>query len=127
LGRFGAPFFLELLNMPLPANWYHLAAEFADVATAETLDFVVPTAGYLRKVETVLAGAITAANETITVSKNGSALSPTITITQSGSAAGDYDVAEFFTPVAKGDRISVATAGSSTGATGCGVTVTFSG
>jgi hypothetical protein len=113
--------------MPLPANWYHLAAEFADVATAETLTFVVPTAGYLRKVETVLDGAITAANETITVAKNGSNLAPTITITQSGSAASDYDVAEFFTSVAKGDRITVTSSGSSTGATGCAVTVTFSG
>jgi hypothetical protein len=104
-----------------------LAAEFTDVATAETLSFVVPQAGYLRKVETVLDAAISAANETITVAKNGSNLSPTITITESGSAAGDYDYAEFFTAVAKGDRITVTTAGSSTGAAGCAVTVTLSG
>lgn len=112
--------------MTLPLNWYSLAAEFADVATAETLTFVVPDNGWLRKVETVLDGAITASNETITVSINGSALSPTITITQSGSAAGDYDYAEFYKPVAKGDRVTVATAGNSTGATGCAVTATFS-
>lgn len=112
--------------MPLPLNWYSLAAEFTDVATAETLTFVVPDNGFIRKVETVLDGAITASNETITVSRNGSALSPTITITQSGSAAGDYDVAEYYVGVAKGDRITVATAGNSTGATGCAVTVTFS-
>lgn len=113
--------------MPFPENWYHLAAEFVDVATAETLTFVVPTPGYLRKVTTVLDGAITAANETITVSVDGGALSPTITITQSGSAAGDVDSAEFFAPVKAGSRVTVATAGSSTGATGCAVTVTFSG
>jgi hypothetical protein len=112
--------------MPLPSNWYHLAAEFADVATAETLTFVVPDAGFLRKVETVIDGAITAANETITVARNGSNLSPTITITQSGSAAGDYDSAEFYVGVAKGDRITVTTAGSSTGPQGAAVTVTLS-
>jgi hypothetical protein len=113
--------------MPLPANWYHLAAEFADVATAETLSFVVPRAGYLRKVETVLDAAISAADETITVAKNGSNLAPTITIAQASSAAGDYDSAEFFVPVATGDRITVTSAGTSTGAAGCPVTVTFSG
>lgn len=112
--------------MPLPNNWYSLSGEFADIGTAETLHFVVPDNGFLRKVETVLAGAITGADETVTVSRNGSALAPTITVTQSGSAAGDYDKAEFYTGVAKGDRISVATAGTSTGPQKAGVTVTFS-
>jgi acyl-CoA hydrolase len=113
--------------MPFPENWYHLAAEFADIGTAETLTFVVPTAGYLRKVMTVLDGAITASNETVTVAVDGTTLSPTITITQSSSAAGDVDFAEFFYPVKAGSRVTVATAGNSTGATGCAVTVTFSG
>jgi hypothetical protein len=113
--------------MPLPLNWYSLPAEFADVATAETLTFVVPTDGYLRKVETVLDAAITVADETITVSVDGSALTPTITIANSGSAAGTYDSAEFFAPVKKGSRVTVATAGDSTGAAGAAVTATFSG
>lgn len=113
--------------MPLPTNWYSLAAEFTDVATAETLAFVVPTDGYLRKVETVLDGAITLVNETITISVDGVALSPTITIAFSGSAAGTYDVAEFFAPVKKGSRVIVVTSGSSTGPNGCAVTATFSG
>lgn len=113
--------------MPLPTNWYSLAAEFADVATAETLTFVVPTAGFLRKVETVLDGAITGTNETVTVAVNGTNLSPTITITQSGSAAGDNDTAEFYAGVARGDRVTVTTAGASTGPQGAAVTVTFSG
>jgi hypothetical protein len=112
--------------MPFPNNWYPLSGEFADIGTAETLNFVVPDAGFLRRVETVLAGAITGSNETVTVSRNGSALSPTITVTQSGSAAGDYDVAEFYVGVAKGDRISVATAGNSTGPQKAGVTVLLS-
>jgi len=112
--------------MALPLNWYSLAAEFVDVGTAETLTFVIPDGGFLRKVETVLDGAITASDETVTVSRNGSALAPTITIANAASAAGDYDFAEFYVGVAKGDRITVASAGNSTGATGCAVTVTLS-
>lgn len=112
--------------MPLPLNWYQLNETFADVATAETLVFVAPVAGYLRKVQTLLAGAITGANETVTVSVDGVALSPTITITQSGSAAGDVDSAEFFAPVKAGARITVATAGTSTGPQKAAVTVTLS-
>jgi len=112
--------------MPLPNNYYFLNGEFADIGTAETLVFVVPDAGFLRKVQTVLQGAITGANETVTVARNGSNLSPTITITQSGSAAGDVDEAEFYQSVAKGDRITVATAGSSTGPQKAGVTLTLS-
>jgi hypothetical protein len=112
--------------MPLPNNWYSLSGEFADIGTAETLNFVVPDNGFLRKVETVLAGAITGANDVVTVSKNGVALTPTITVTQAGSAAGDYDVAEFYVAVSKGDRISVANSGASTGPQKAGVTVTLS-
>lgn len=112
--------------MAQPFNWYNLAAEFTDIGTAETLTFVVPAPGFLRKVQTVLDAAITGSNETVTVSRNGSSLSPTITITQASSAAGDVDSAEFYIGVAEGDRITVATAGDSTGATGCAVTVTLS-
>jgi hypothetical protein len=112
--------------MAQPFNWYSLAAEFTDIGTAETLTFVVPAPGFLRKVQTVLDGAITGADETVTVSRNGSALSPTITIANASSAAGDVDFAEYYTGVAEGDRITVASAGSSTGATGCAVTVTLS-
>jgi hypothetical protein len=112
--------------MPLPENYYHLSGEFADIGTAETLVFVVPDAGWLRRVQTVLNGAITGSNETVTVSRNGSALSPTITVTQASSAAGDVDEAEFYQSVAKGDRITVATAGNSTGPNKAGVTLTLS-
>lgn len=113
--------------MPLPLNWYTLNETFADIGTAETLVFVAPVAGFLRKVQTVLQGAITGADDTVTVSIDGVALSPTITITQSGSAAGDVDYAEYYAAVKEGSRITVATAGSSTGPQKAGVTLTLSG
>lgn len=112
--------------MAQPFNWYNLAAEFTDIGTAETLTFVVPAPGFLRKVQTVLDGAITGADDVVTVARNGSNLSPTITIANSGSAAGDVDFAEFYVGVAEGDRITVTNSGASTGATGCAVTVTLS-
>lgn len=112
--------------MPLPLNWYSLSEQITDIGTADSKEFVVPSDGFLRKVETVLAGAITGADDVVTVSHNGSALAPTITIANAGSAAGDYDSAEFYRGVSKGDRITVANSGASTGATKCGVTVTLS-
>jgi hypothetical protein len=112
--------------MGLPNNYYSLSEQVTDIGTADAKIFVVPSDGFLRKVETVLAGAITAADETVTVSHNGTNLAPTITITQSGSAAGDYDVAEFYRGVRKGDRIVVTNDGASTGATKCAITVTLS-
>ncbi len=113
--------------MPDPLNYYTLNAHIADVGTANTVYFVVPRDGYLRSVETVLFAAITGANDTITVTVDGVAASPTITITQSGSAAGDYDSAEYFIPVAQGSRISIANSGASTGTAPLAYTVTLSG
>lgn len=112
--------------MPLPENFYHLSAQIDDIGTADTKVFVVPDNGFLRKIETVINGAITTADDVVTVSRNGSALAPTLTITQVGSAAGDYDFVNFYQAVAKGDRITVANSGASTGPTKCGVTLTFS-
>jgi hypothetical protein len=112
--------------MTLPLSWYSLSEQITDIGTADSKEFVVPSDGWLRKVETVLAGAITGADDVVTVSHNGSALSPTITIANSGSAAGDYDFAEFYRAVRKGDRITVANSGASTGPQKAGVTVTLS-
>lgn len=101
--------------MPTPLNWYTLSGEIPDIGTATTKVFVVPAAGYLRAVDCVLNGAITTADDVITVSVDGVALSPTITVTQVGSAAGDYDGATYFAPVKKGSRITIANSGASTG------------
>jgi|SRR6185295_10460489 len=112
--------------MAQPYNWYALSEQIADIGTADSKIFVVPAPGFLRRVETVLAGAITTADDVVTVALNGSNLSPTITITQSGSAAGDYDFAEYYTGVAQGDRITVSNSGASTGVTKCAVNVVLS-
>lgn len=113
--------------MPNPKNWYYLNEEIADIGTATTVNFVVPVDGWLRKVETVLGAAITGADDVVTVSVDGTALSPTITIANSGSAAGTYDSADYFAPVSKGSRISVANSGASTGTAKCAYTLTLSG
>lgn len=112
--------------MPDPVNYYHLNGQIADVGTASVAYFVVPQDGYLRQVETVIFGAITTANDIITVAVDGTNLSPTITVTQSGSAAGDYDSAEFFAPVKKGSRITCTNSGASTGTTPLAYTLTLS-
>jgi hypothetical protein len=112
--------------MAQPLNWYALAEQIADIGTADSRVFVVQAPGFLRRVEGVLGGAITTADDVVTVALNGTNLSPTITITQSGSAAGDYDFADFYTGVAQGDRITVSNSGASTGPTKWAVNVILS-
>jgi hypothetical protein len=112
--------------MPLSNNHYHLCGSIADVGTAATVVWVVPTAGYLRRVSTVLNAAITGANDTITMTVDGTTLAPTITITQSGSAAGDYDYADYWIPVKEGSRITAANSGASTGTAALAYTLTLS-
>ncbi len=97
--------------MPTPLNWYTLTTTMADIGTASTVRFLVPTNGYLRRVESTIAAAITTTDAVLTVSHNNSALTPTITVAFSGSAEGDYDFAEYYRPVKKGDWIEVATDG----------------
>lgn len=113
--------------MPLPENWYTKEAMLADVSTASSHVFLVQTPGILRRVETLLATGITGTDSIVTVSKNGVALTPTITITQSGSAAGDVDFAEFYTQVAKGDWITVASGGESSTTAQLAINAIFSG
>jgi hypothetical protein len=113
--------------MPDPLNFYTLNAQIADVGTASTVYFCVPRDGYLRSVETMLFGAITGADDVITVTVDGSAASPTITVANASSAAGDYDSANYFIPVKQGSRITIANSGASTGTAALAYTVTLSG
>ena len=110
-----------------PANFYHLNAQIADVGTQSTVYFTVPRDGYLRQVETVLWGAITGADDVITVTVNGTAAVPTITVANASSAEGDYDHAEYFIPVSAGSRIKIGNSGASTGTAPLSYTVTLSG
>ncbi len=113
--------------MPDPANFYSLNATIADVGTASTVYFTVPRAGYLRQVETVLWGAITGADDVITVTVDGTAAVPTITVANASSAEGDYDRAEYFIPVNAGSRIKCVNSGASTGTAPLSYTLTLSG
>ncbi len=113
--------------MPSPLNYYTLNGMIADVGTANTYVFVVPRDGYLKEFNSVLQAAISGADDVITVSVDGSALSPTITVANSGSAAGDYDFQGFDAPVKKGSRVTVANSGASTGTAPIAYTLVFSG
>lgn len=112
--------------MPQPNNWYNLTDMLADVSTASSCRFCVPSNGYLREIRTTLGAAITVADSTVTVSHNNTALSPTLTIAFTSSAEGDVDTASFFRPVSKGDWIEVATDGGSTTTAQLGITLTLS-
>jgi hypothetical protein len=100
------------------ARQYTLTAVIADVSTAETVYVAVPYSGNVVRVTSVLEGAISIADATITVSDNASNSMGTLTITQSGSAAGDVDT---LTPasnqdVTDNDYITIATDGASSSA-----------
>lgn len=85
-------------------------------ASAVTARTVAPFKGKIMKVGSILGGAITTADATVTTAINGTTVTGgTITITASGAAAGDRDEA---TPTAandvnEGDGISFASAGAS--------------
>lgn len=113
--------------MPLPENWYVLSGTIADVSETNSTHFLVPTDGILREVTTSISAAISVADATLTVTKNGVALSPTIVITASGAAIGDVDRARFYTQVAAGDSITVTSDGNSTTASRAAVNAIFSG
>ena len=70
-------------------NVYH--GVIADVSTAETVYIPILYAGTVKRVVTVLEGAITSADATVTPKDNSGSSMGTITVTQSGSAAGDVD------------------------------------
>lgn len=93
-----------------PIAWQTLTLPMADVAAASSIRFIAPYDGILREVSTMLSGALDA-DATLTVSHEGTNLSPTIVITGSGSAEGDVDSATYNRAVAKGDLIKVTTDG----------------
>ena len=93
-----------------------LSAVIADVSTAETAWVVCPIAGTITRVDTVLEGAITVADATVTVTTAADAAIASMVITQSGSAAGDVDSDTSLTnaTVTAGQALKVKTDGGST-------------
>ncbi|MGR3179840.1 MAG: hypothetical protein ACUZ8E_17510 [Candidatus Anammoxibacter sp.] len=103
-----------------------LTARIADVSTAGQVFILVPFAGTLLKVSSVLNGAITVADAVLTV-KTAGGTAGTITIANSGSAAEDIDTLEpaANNTVLAGGLIEIETSGASTGAVGVDLTLEF--
>ena len=73
---------------------YTITGIIDDVSTPATIYLAVPYAGTVKKVVTVLAGAITSADSTVTVRDAAASSMGTITVTHTSSAAGDTDLLE---------------------------------
>ena len=106
---------------------YALTIRIPDIDTAKYYYIPVPVAGYITLIQSVIDGAITTANTTLTCYIRGLAITDgVVTIGYSGSAAGDYDSA---TPsaantVASGNIIRIY-CGGETDATGVSASLTF--
>jgi hypothetical protein len=64
---------------------------FTDISSAQSIYVPNPFAGSVSRVTSVLAGAISGGDVTVTIKDSSAASMGTLTITQSGSAVGDVD------------------------------------
>lgn len=94
-----------------------ITAVIDDVSTAGTVYLPCPIAGTITQVTTVLGGAISGSDSTLTIRNSAGASAGTITVTESGSAAGDVDTVSPTTnnAVSAGSFMSIETDGASTG------------
>jgi hypothetical protein len=102
-----------------------VSGEIADVSTAEVVWIPVSAgmAGEVKQLKTVLAGAITVADATVTIKKNGTSIG-TITVAYDGSAEGDIDTVNINAVYVKeGDYLTVETDGGSTTAAKLGFVI----
>ena len=95
---------------------YTLTGVISDVSSAETVYVPIPYAGTVSKIVTVLGGAITVADATITASNSAAASMGDITVAFTGSAAGDVDslAPASNNVVTANDYITIVTDGGST-------------
>lgn len=97
-------------------------------ADAEVKRLVAPVAGTIAKIQSVISGALTVGNATLTAAINGTPVTTgAITVTQAGSAAGDVDTV---TPtaantVAVGDVITITAGGTNTASETAQVMITI--
>mgnify|MGYP003674992712 CR=1 FL=1 len=74
------------------ANKIYLVAELADLSGTDAYHLVSPVAGTITGIRTVIDGALTTGDATVTADIGGTPVTDgAVTITQSGSAAGDTD------------------------------------
>lgn len=102
-------------------------AKIDDISTASTIYVPLSHTGRVAEIRTVIDGAISTADATLTAKNSSGTSMGTITITQSGSAAGDTDSLTSPTnvDVTKGDYMTIETNGSSTGTVACYITILF--
>ena len=114
------------LSTSVVGQVYVLSGVIADVSTTETIYLPVPYAGTVKKVTTILEGAITIADATITPSNTTGAME-TITVAFSDSDTGVIDTVSpsTNTTVAADSYVSIATDGGSTTAQRLWVSVTI--
>jgi hypothetical protein len=100
------------------ARQYTLNALIANVSSSETVYVPIPYSGIVVKVVSVLEGALTVADATVTVSDSSAASMGTLTISYTSSAAGDVDTLAPASnnTVTDDDFITIATDGGSTDA-----------
>ncbi len=93
-----------------------LIAHLEDVSSVGTVYVPIPFAGNIIKIQTVLEGAITNADSTITINNSSGTTMGTITVAYTGSAAGDVDLVEPTSDntTTDNDYITVSSDGSST-------------
>lgn len=98
-------------------NRFSATGTIPNVSTAGASTFyAVPFKGQLNRVQAVLGGTITGANDTITVYKNGVAQAPTMVVPFTGSGAGVSTTQDFTTiSVNAGDVLEVRSNGASDG------------
>ena len=97
-----------------------------DISTASTIYIPMPYAGTVKRITTVLGGAIATANAGITVKNSAAASMGSITVAFTGSAAGDTDNLDPASnnTVTANDYITVETDGASTNTVKLYVSVT---
>jgi SOS-response transcriptional repressor LexA len=109
-----------------PISWYSQSEDIPDIGTAGATRFIARQAGYLRRVQVMLHGAITGSTEGITVSiDNGTPVSVG-SIVVAASAEGTLLTKEFFLPVKAGSNVEIINDGVSTGTTRATIQVTLS-
>lgn len=116
------------LSTLVSPNVFYLNGTIDDVSTAGKSFFrVLPVKAILSKVQGVLSGTLTVANDVLTVYKNGVAQTPTITVAYTGSGAGIVTT-QLISPTITfllGDTVELRTAGGSTGTVSFAATLTF--
>lgn len=103
-----------------------VTAVIDDISTSQTIWVPMPVAGTVTRFDTVLQGAITAADANVDLKTAADAAMGSVVVSQSGSAAGsiDSDASISNATVTAGSALKVSTDGGSTGAVALLVSIT---